>query len=115
MKTKIALITMTLVAFICGNSAYAAENTAIGEKLNNKVCDSVTNDVMKELLKQTIYSVGTQVLNKINQNNTVTAPVYTTPVYTTPVTTSTPVYTAPAATPVTTTTSTPQEQMIIIQ
>ncbi|MEI8388355.1 MAG: hypothetical protein WCG23_00580 [bacterium] len=126
---KKEILFLGFAVLISGETAFAIENTTIPDKFSgqscglsdNRLCDAVTNILVKELLKQTVYTVGTQVLNKY-MNTTVTIPVTTTTpvVYTpaaAPVTTPAPVVYTPAASPAplsTTTTTVPEEQMIIV-
>ena len=127
MKKKILLV--GFVVLMSGSTAFAIENTTMSDNFSaqgcglsdNRLCDAVTNTLIKELLKQTVYTVGTQVLNKY-VNPAVTSPVITTApvVYTpvaTPVTTPAPVVYTPVVSPApvsVTTTTAPQEQMIIV-
>lgn len=134
MKKKILLL--GFVALISGSSVCAVENTTLSGNFpeqscglaDNRLCDSITDDLMKDLLKKTIYSVGTQVLNKymnttgtsyytpvaVPSSTVATPTTYYTPTTTTvaPVTTTTPASNTTATT--TTTNTMPQEQMIII-
>lgn len=136
MKRRLGFSIFGFAAILAGNAAYANENTTISYNLSgqsclasdNRICDAVTNELMKELIKQTVYTVGSQVLNKLNQTNTAVpvqattpVPVYYTPAPAAATTTTVPVTTTttttsqtPSVQPQTNTTA-PQEEMIIIQ
>ena len=86
---KKEILFLGFAVLISGETAFAIENTTIPDKFSgqscglsdNRLCDDVTNALVKELLKQTVYTVGTKVLNKyMNTTVTTAAPVvYTTP------------------------------------
>ena len=126
MKKKILLLGFAV--FMSGSTAFAVENTTLSGNFSeqscglsdNRLCNAVSNELIKELLKQTVYTVGTQVLNKYMNSNTTTpvavpAPVVytTTPAPVVYAATPAPVVSAPVNT-VTTVTTAPEEQMIII-
>ena len=123
---KKEILFLGFAVLISGETAFAIENTTIPDKFSgqscglsdNRLCDDVTNALVKELLKQTVYTVGTKVLNKyMNTTVTTAAPVvYTTPapvIYTPAPAVYTPAV-SPAPVSTTTPTAAPQEQMIIV-
>ncbi|GEM_PF-5397124 len=131
-KAGILILGFGFAALMSGSACFALGNNTNSYEFSeqscgvsdNRICDAMTNDLMKELIKQTVYTVGTQMLNKLNQANTTTAvpvyyspaqPVTTTPTYYTPAPVTTATTTVPVQTPAVQTTTAPQEQMIIIQ
>lgn len=117
MKKKDGILILCLIAFMSGNVAIALETTTnpygvTGQNYgisDNKIC---IDPLMQELVKQTIYTVGSQVLNKYLNNN---APVYTNP----SIPVNNPIYTPSPVTqstvqPQLTTTTTPNQQDPII-
>lgn len=134
MKKKILFL--GLVILMSGSAVLAVENTTMSNQFSgqscgisdSRLCDALTNELLKDLMKQTVYTVGTKVLNKYANSNGIVIP--TTAQYPStyvPVATPAPVVYAPTPTPVpvntaatntipavTTSNTVPQEQMIIV-
>jgi hypothetical protein len=111
MRKRVRVLALSLAVFLSGGMAFGYTNTTNYKEIsmpacnetNTKIC--VADELMKEMLKETIYAVGTKVLNKYI--NTPSTPKTTTTT-TTPATTTT-TTTAPAQS------TTQEEQMIIVQ
>lgn len=125
MTKKLGVIILSLCFLSLGGKSFALNNTCF--PTDNRIC-GVSDDLMKEMIKQTVYTVGTHMLNKLAPAGVIyptTVPVavpapVTTPVPVTtpiPVTTPAPVVTTiPVTTPEpVTTTEQPAEQMIIVK
>jgi len=84
MKKKLAGALLVVSLLVSMPIAFAKKETCSTDINGKEVC---SNELVNELVKQTIYAVGTTVLNKmVNPNTTYITP---TPVYTTPATTTT--------------------------
>jgi hypothetical protein len=140
MKKKVVVLILGCTLFMFENAGFAYESSptfreytgqvcAVG---NNNVCSAITDEMMKEMIKQTIYAVGTRVLNKyaspvpVQTAAPVPVPAATTTTSTTVVQTAAPVVTTttapaaqsvstPAESPTTSTNASPAEEMIILQ
>lgn len=103
------ILVLSLITFLSVNMnpASATENTSNSYELSGQSCTVSDNkiclgeDLVKELLKQAIYTAGTKALNMYMNSGTPTQYVPTTPVYTPAF--YTPPVAAPVTVPVTTT------------
>lgn len=131
MKKKAVVLILGCALFMFNNGVFAYQSSSAVREYTgqvcsageNSLCSAVTDELMKEMIKQTIYAVGTHVLNKYtNANNAAaaqTAAPAPAPAATTTTTTTSAVVqpTAPVTTtaPAVQTVSSPPEEMIIIQ
>jgi len=131
MKKKILFL--GFIMFAQGTTVLATENAVMSNNFlgqscglsDNRLCDALTNELLKDLLKKTVYTVGTEALNKymnkgasastITSTPFVAAPVIYAPAATVPVSAATTVV-APEVTANTsiTQTASQEEQMIIV-
>ncbi|NLF82922.1 MAG: hypothetical protein GX568_02925 [Candidatus Gastranaerophilales bacterium] len=120
MKNGAVIILLGCALLMLGNGATANGSPSAGHEYtgqvcnvgNDAVCSAVTDELLKEVIKQTIYTVGNQIINKYS--NSQNQPQTVVPQQAPDTTTYTTVQTvAPAAD--STTSAAPAEDMIIIQ
>jgi len=109
MKKKITLIALFMV--IASASFVKAEVTnSINDQNTQTVKVAVVNDLVKDAIKQGIYSIGTMMLNRLNNQSGSSSTYYSSPTYNTTTESTTPTTTSTST--ITDTTTQPTEEMI---